>query len=79
MRLLLDLIDKLADNYKKILYISIDEWAAEGAKFGISPVMLNNPVSIILRCMLKYPEYIANLALRNCTMLLVNEPHKEFI
>lgn len=79
MRLLLDLIDKIADNYKKILYISIDEWAAEGAKFGITPTMLNNPVSIILRCMLKYPEYIANLALRGCTMLLVNEPHKEFI
>ena len=79
MNLLFDLIDGCADNYKKILYFSIDEWASVGAKFGIVPTMLNNPLSIILRCMLKYPEYIANLAIRECTLLVVNESHKEFI
>lgn len=79
MNLLFDLIDGCAENYKKILYISIDEWATIGAKFGILTSMLNNPISIILRCMLKYPEYIVNLAIRDCTLLIVNEPHKEFI
>ena len=47
---LMSLIDGMgADNYRKIIYFPIDEWAKAGCHFGIGQGMLDNPLSILLK------------------------------
>ena len=77
---LMSLIDGIgADDYEKILYFPIDEWAKVGAHFGIGPSMLDNPLSIFLKALRSFPTYAEDLMKKVSTLLIVNEEKKEFL
>lgn len=79
MRFLIERIDCLAEHYTKTLLIPIEAWAAAGATIGIGNKMMNNPISIFLKCMLKYPSWIEELRSRDVTIVFFNSQYGEVI
>lgn len=58
------------DYENKILYVPLDLWAAEGKVIGINKENFDHPLSIILRCLYKYPAYLE--CLKGYTIMLTN-------
>ena len=79
MKFLLERIDVGAGHFKKILYVPIDEWIKATGKIGITKDLLNNPISILFKCMIKYPQFIEELMSREVTILFVNAEHGEIL
>ena len=79
MKFLLERIDFGAEHFKKILYIPVDEWIKATGKIGITKDLLNSPISIIFKCMLKYPQFIEELKSREVTLLFVNGDKGEIL
>lgn len=76
----MSLLDQMgAEDYNKILYFPIDEWAKTGSRFGIGANMMDNPLSILLKAMRSYPAYAGELMKRARTLLIVNEDKHEII
>lgn len=68
------------DGYdNKILYISLPTWKSKGCKFGISKKYLDNPLSILMLCIYRYPYMLKNLIDDNVEILLVDESLQEFM
>lgn len=64
---------------KKIMYISLSEWNKIGCKFGIVKDMIDNPVSVLIRLLLKKPALLKEFVDRDIEFLFVNEDEHEFI
>lgn len=64
---------------KKIIYISVTEWNKIGCKFGIMKDMMDNPVSMMLRILMKKPVLLKEFTDRGLEFLFVNEDEKNFI
>jgi hypothetical protein len=47
--------------YKKILYIDMDQWLTETNKLSLDRKSLTNPISILLVSLYKFPEVLANI------------------
>lgn len=63
----------------KILYLSLPAWKAKGCKFGISKKYLDNPLSILMLCIYRYPHMLKNLINNKVEILLVDEGLQEFM
>lgn len=53
--------DDYLSSYDKILYIDIDQWITGTKKIGLDRKSLNNPISILLVSVYKFPEVISVL------------------
>lgn len=53
--------EDLLQNYKKMLYIDVDQWVNENKKLGLSRKSLTNPISIFLVTLYKFPELFDKL------------------
>lgn len=58
------------DYENRILYVPLDIWAAEGKVIGINRENFDHPLSVILRCLYKYPAYLD--CLKGYTVMLTN-------
>ena len=47
--------------YKKILYIDMDQWLTESNKLALDRKHLNNPISILLVSLYKFPEVLKKI------------------
>lgn len=64
--------------YDKIIYIDAWQWfGKQNKKFGLSRNDLNNPISILLLTLYRYPEYFRTLGM--CTFMIVDSKNGEFI
>lgn len=58
------------DYTNRILYVPLDIWAADGKVIGINRENFDHPLSVILRCLYKYPAYLE--CLKGYTIMLTN-------
>lgn len=58
-------------DYKKYLYIDIDQWINGTTKLGLDRKSLTNPISILLLSVRKFPELL--LAFRDCEFIFVSK------
>lgn len=47
--------------YKKIIFLDISQWISDDNKLSFSKKSLNNPISILLYSLYKYPELVQNI------------------
>lgn len=81
-RIFIDLLDKLLNdsnynNYEKLVCIDIKSWTNRAADcVMMNRDLLNNPLSILIYAMVKYPELL-NGKLKNFRLYLVNRSSKQ--
>lgn len=81
-RIFIDLLDKLLNdsnynNYEKLVCIDINSWTNRAADcVMMNRDLLNNPLSILIYAMVKYPELL-NGKLKNFRLYLVNRSSKQ--
>lgn len=75
---ILDTFD-LEEYSKKIIYISLSEWNKVDCKYGLTKDVMDNPVSVFLRSMLKKPNLVKEFIDRGFEFMFVNEDKHEFI
>lgn len=81
-RIFIDLLDKLLNdsnynNYEKLVCIDINSWTNRAADcVMMNRDLLNNPLSILIYAMVKYPDLL-NGKLKNFRIYLVNRSSKQ--
>lgn len=66
-------------SYNKCLLIPVNTWFSTNNELGIKKENLNNPLSIIMLALYRYPMEIAKLARLNVSILLVDEVRHDYI
>lgn len=64
---------------KRIFYIPVASWFKDDPQLGIKKQNLNNPLSIILWCLYKKPEYLSTFVSEKFVLMVVDENNGDFI
>lgn len=70
--------DPLFDDYDKTLYIDLNKWFdSPNKKIGFDKKSMNNPISILLLTIYKFPDVLKSLG--KFTLIIANPSHGSFI